>query len=108
MEDGSLVGRKSWSLNVLLPMLRLDCHSWHERAIRGLKLLRRRGQLLRTLLLENHVLMGLCWLLNGHCWLLLLLQDEATLVVQGMLLLLRLNRRWLELSLCLRLWGLRD
>ena len=108
MKDGSLVRCESRSRNVLLPMLLLDCHSWHERAIRGLKLLRGRGQLLRTLLLENHVLMGLCWLLNGHCWLLLLLKDEATLGVQGMLLLLRLNCCWLELSLCLRLWGLGD
>ena len=64
--------------------------------------------MLRTLLLENHVLMGLRWLLNGHCWLLLLLQDEATLAVQGMLLLLRLDRCRLELSLCLRLWSLLD
>ena len=52
--------------------------------------------------------MGLWWLLNGHRWLLLLLQDKATLVVQGMLLLLRLNRCWLELSLRLRLRSLLD
>ena len=103
-----MVRCESWGLNVLLPVLRLDCHSWHERAIRGLQLLGRRCKLLRTLLLENHVLVGLSRLLNGHCWLLLLLQDEATLVVQGMLLLLRLDCCRLELSLCLRLWSLLD